>query len=483
MRQDFSTWTMILDIVRAALAHETDAVRDAALKLAERVEHPDTGAGEPQIGKLIRRIVAESTSQSGGLGTAGPAHPTGGAMTPAKLGGASGPSLTFGGGFGPVDGESRSPFVDELTPTTNERLILPEAATSELERFVELRRNQDAMARAGLLPPRTLLLYGPPGSGKSTAARTVAAALSLPLLTVRLDAVISSYLGTTAKNLRAVFDYAAYRRGVLFLDEFDALAKMRDDAHEVGEIKRIVNGLIQNLDGYPEMPLIAATNHEHLLDPAIWRRFDSIVALQLPGRDEREALLRLFIERTYPTSSAGGAYGVHERGMSPRRTMRAASARPALQPVPTSAYVRSLSGQADPALDSEELGALAQLTEGCSGADLERTVVRARQEALLDDLRAGQQARPRGSLAEQIVLEIWRAHQPGTPQATFEHATSTLRPALVDFIDRRTHMRLSARVVSVLTGIPASTVARLRQQHERSVEDLTAERREEDKTP
>lgn len=470
MRQDISNWTLIFDIIRAGLAQRSDDVARTAQDLAERVEHPQLGAGEPQVAKRIRRIVADSLqSSTHAAGSVAEGRPM-----PAATNSSASTFMAFNSTSGPVDSESRSPFVDALMVSAIEQPILSEMATAELERFVELQRYRDDVLRAGLPMSRAMLLYGPPGCGKTTAARYVAGALGLPLLTVRLDAVISSYLGTTAKNLRTVFDYAAHRGGVLFLDEFDALAKMRDDANEVGEIKRIVNGLIQNLDMYPDMPLIAATNHEHLLDPAIWRRFDSIIALPLPGQDEREALLRQFVERVYTAPPRIEVTDIQNAKNARSRTLRAASVGPSSQRIPTTAPHLHESRTDPNPLDDEELAVMARLTDTCSGADLERFVVRARQEVLLADLRAsrGKQVSVQGSFAVQLALEIWHARQPDKSLISVGDASSSaLRPALVHFIDSQTRERPSARVVSALTGIPASTVARIRQQRDRNSQE------------
>ena len=107
------------------------------------------------------------------------------------------------------------------------------------------------------------------------------------MVTARLDGLVSSLLGSTAKNIRKVFDYASKRECILFLDEFDVIAKLRDDKNELGELKRVVNSLLQNIDGFNnDSILIAATNHHELLDPAIWRRFSTIAALEKPLWDE-----------------------------------------------------------------------------------------------------------------------------------------------------------------------------------------------------
>ena len=132
----------------------------------------------------------------------------------------------------------------------------------------------------------SLLLYGPPGCGKTSIAYYLAHRLGLPLVTARLDALISSLLGNTAKNLRRVFDFANRQPCVLFLDEFDAIAKARDDQHELGELKRVVNSLLQNMDTYCQHGvLIAATNHQELLDDAIWRRFQTVIEVPKPANN------------------------------------------------------------------------------------------------------------------------------------------------------------------------------------------------------
>ena len=126
----------------------------------------------------------------------------------------------------------------------------------------------------GLTTSLSFLMYGPPGTGKSRLARYIAQELGLDLYVARLDGLISSFLGSTSKNIRALFDFAAKTPCVLFLDEFDAIAKLRGDSQELGELKRVVNSFIQNLDTLGNQSIvIAATNHQELLDSAIWRRF------------------------------------------------------------------------------------------------------------------------------------------------------------------------------------------------------------------
>ncbi|MFJ9818745.1 AAA family ATPase [Streptomyces sp. NPDC101151] len=144
----------------------------------------------------------------------------------------------------------------------------------------------------GLQPSRSVLLSGPPGVGKSMTASYIAEQMKQTLVVVDLASVMSSYLGRTGRNLRAVLDYAAETECVLFIDEFDALAKRRDDNTDVGELKRLVNVLLLELDRWPAGSfLIAATNHLDLVDPAIARRFDVKIELPMPDYEQRRALL------------------------------------------------------------------------------------------------------------------------------------------------------------------------------------------------
>ena len=142
----------------------------------------------------------------------------------------------------------------------------------------------DALRAMGVEPSRSCLLYGPPGTGKTLTALMLARRLGLPVVNARIDGLVSSFLGTTARNIANLFDFANRYRCVLLLDEFDALAKMKDDPHELGEIKRVVNTLLQNLDARKGIGLtIAITNHEGLLDTAVWRRFENHIRSRPSG--------------------------------------------------------------------------------------------------------------------------------------------------------------------------------------------------------
>ncbi|MFN3651645.1 MAG: AAA family ATPase [Armatimonadota bacterium] len=173
-----------------------------------------------------------------------------------------------------------------------ESLVLAPSLRSVLDRVIEEGRRADVLRTYGLRPISKILFCGPPGCGKTVAAEAVANALYLPLVLVRFDAVISSYLGETAANLRKVFDFARSRPMVLFFDEFDAVGKERAAEEEHGELKRVVTSLLQMMDSFRGDALtIAASNHQGLLDSALWRRFDEILYFDRPDPKEIEELL------------------------------------------------------------------------------------------------------------------------------------------------------------------------------------------------
>lgn len=198
----------------------------------------------------------------------------------------------------PVETDSRFDLGDKSYFEPNEvAVFLPEHQHLEVSQFIKSIHGQDRLREAGLPLNASLLLHGEPGTGKSVLAAYIASQLRLPLITARSDALISSYLGSTSKNIRALLEYARVEPCVLFLDEFDALAKARDDKNEIGELKRVVVSLLQNIDSLGDVVLIAATNHPHLLDPAVWRRFHNKIALGRPTPEVRRLLMSRILSR------------------------------------------------------------------------------------------------------------------------------------------------------------------------------------------
>lgn len=208
----------------------------------------------------------------------------------------------------PRDGESRLALADEEWVTSSGRVFLEEEQERAVAQFLTYLRASGELVANGVGISPSMLLYGPPGCGKTEVARRIACEVQLPLVTARADALISSYLGSTAKNLRSLFEHAMRRPCVLFLDEFDAVAKLRDDTRELGELKRVVVSLLQNIDALGgDCILIAATNHEHLLDPAIWRRFAYKLRLDPPSQHVRQKILVRFLGTFAPDDASVAA--------------------------------------------------------------------------------------------------------------------------------------------------------------------------------
>lgn len=195
----------------------------------------------------------------------------------------------------PVDNVSRLPLMEEEAWPTSPA-ILNASSGIAIDRFIKDIENAEALRQNGLLSRFGLMLSGPPGTGKTLLAGHISAKLGRPFYIVRLDSLISSRLGETAKNVRQIFDFAPSKNAVLFLDEMDAIAKVRDDKQEVGELKRVVNTVIQGLDSLDDRAVvIAATNHPKMLDGAIWRRFPYHCSVGLPDFDTRADLWKHYL--------------------------------------------------------------------------------------------------------------------------------------------------------------------------------------------
>lgn len=196
----------------------------------------------------------------------------------------------------PKDKDSTLDLLEVMIPKiTLKDVALPEKTLQVIQQIIIEQKSVEELTSRGIVPTNRILLCGPPGCGKTLTANAIAGELQIPIAYVKLDGLVSSYLGQTGTNIRKIFDYVKNKRIVLFLDEFDAIAKKRDDSNELGELKRVVTTLLQNLDSMStNVFLIAATNHHHLLDSAIWRRFNSSILMELPNLNQRNQMIEKF---------------------------------------------------------------------------------------------------------------------------------------------------------------------------------------------
>lgn len=178
-----------------------------------------------------------------------------------------------------------------------DHLIISKETKEQLEQVVREFKCSDILATYNLEYKKKILLCGKPGTGKTFSAQIMSSVLNIPLIYIRFDAIISSYLGETAGNLRKVFDFIEHGTWIVLFDEFDIIGKNRDDNHEHGEIKRVVNNFLQMLDNVKgDSIILAATNHQNILDPAIWRRFDDVIYYNLPDEKNRYQLFEIYLK-------------------------------------------------------------------------------------------------------------------------------------------------------------------------------------------
>lgn len=260
--------TEVLRIIEGGLMNDRRKVLAYSNRLADRLERE----GDIALSRCIRQKITEGVPQNAAVADA------------VRM--------------VPLDADSHLQIL-EVIPSDTERhkVVLAESVDNQIKEFIDMVDHRNDLELAGVNIKKTLLLHGRPGCGKTSVAHYISEQTGLPLVVARLDGIVSSLLGNTAKNIRKIFDYANSVPCILFLDEFDAIAKARDDQHELGELKRVINSLLQNVDSMPaDRVLIAATNHAELLDNAIWRRFVQTVEIGLPSQEEIEEMVKIFSE-------------------------------------------------------------------------------------------------------------------------------------------------------------------------------------------
>ena len=365
---------LVEQLARAAVSGRPDAVQDSIRLLSE----DEKSKGNDRIAQQLRLIASGVPSRLSGLSFPQQPHGIIPTMVPA-----------------PTDDDWEVVMPRE----TLADVVVDEATRARLARVAHDLANQDRLRDWGVADATRLLLHGPPGTGKTLAARAVAHECQRPLIVLHLDEVLSSYLGETSKNVAAAFVKAQEAGAIILLDEVDALAKSRDDSHEVGELKRVVNSILQILDRTRDtVPVLAATNHAPSLDPAIWRRFSDILEFQKPDVAHRESMVASFLAR-----------------------------------VPTSLK------EWTPAM-------VATMTEGFTGSDLRRMVLNATREALHSQANAVQDTHLTMALKESVrmvhgedvplsqlkeICEVVRLSQKGLPYRQIARQLGFASPSTV----------------------------------------------------
>jgi SpoVK/Ycf46/Vps4 family AAA+-type ATPase len=264
-------------LIRLALAEQTEDVRLFVARLVRKYRNTD-----PELAEQMDLYLRTKAPRSNAPMRKAPQP----ALPPQAL---------------PVDDESRlsllKVFKDE---TSREQPLLSPVLEETLSQLIQERRQTERLASMGLNPTRSAIFVGPPGVGKTLTARWLASQLGVPLYVLDLTAVMSSLLGRSGSNLRAALDFSKRGPCVLLLDEIDAIAKRRSDDADIGELKRLVTVILQEVDEWPATSLLlAATNHAELIDPALWRRFDLVINFKAPEMPAVKQAIKRFLGQDY----------------------------------------------------------------------------------------------------------------------------------------------------------------------------------------
>ena len=252
--------------LKALLKSHLDGDEDRFFSVAMQVAAHEARSGHGKLAEELRAIIDDAKSRRGAISPVPISRPRG---ELASLLEASYPKARLGD------------------------MILGKDLSEQIQRVIREQRHAGRILEHGLAPRRKLLLVGPSGTGKTLTASVLAGELGLPLLQVRLDGLITKFMGETAAKLRQVFDATPRTRGVYFFDEFDAIGSQRGLVNDVGEIRRVLNSFLQMIEQDSSHSLvIAATNHPGLLDPALFRRFDDVLHYDLPDHSQIAKLLR-----------------------------------------------------------------------------------------------------------------------------------------------------------------------------------------------
>lgn len=267
----------LAQLIRLALAEQTEDVRLFVARLVRKYRNTD-----PELAEQMNLYLRAKTPRS--------SAPMRKVMHTAL------PTQTL-----PVDDESRlsllKVFKDE---PSREQPLLSLDLEETLSQLIQERRQTERLASMGLSPTRSAIFVGPPGVGKTLTARWLASQLGVPLYVLDLTAVMSSLLGRSGSNLRTALDFSKRGPCVLLLDEVDAIAKRRSDDADIGELKRLVTVILQEVDEWPATSLLlAATNHAELIDPALWRRFDLVINFKAPEMPAVKQAIKRFLGQDY----------------------------------------------------------------------------------------------------------------------------------------------------------------------------------------